>query len=259
MKEADYYVPLLEARQELNNRQRLRSLVEEWWNEQNWTIPEAFYERTDIAGFGRAIATFRYEDALFSEYALAGEFSPLWLEYTASKFNTESPLKKSFLRPRYFVKRGRNNGVLLNPVQLTPFQIWRGKSLNNVTLDDGQRLVDYHHRLHDGRMQNSRIDLSDFYGQFGPAAQYYEAYLSLFIAHGVMFEDYHGGETGPSLQSLTQDVFEPAFIKLQKRFGFKPLLVSMPWHEHLSYFPKPDSDWREGDVVPVELLQFAHA
>ncbi len=237
-----------------DHRKVLRTNIERWWAKNNWAIPQLFLTGHPIAGFGRPVATFRYEDAVFSEYAAAAKLSPFWLEYTAGKFSTESRPKKSLLRPRFFVRRGRRNGMVIKPVQLAPFQKWRGKPIDRITLTCGKRLVDFHHHLHDSRIPNSREDLSDFYGQFGSAEQYYEAYLSLFIAHGVMFEDYHGGESGSELATLTDKVFTPAFVKLRERFGINPLLVQMPWHDDLRFYPEPASDWRAGSVIQEQLL-----
>ncbi|MFM2330985.1 MAG: hypothetical protein RLZZ26_492 [Candidatus Parcubacteria bacterium] len=252
------YVSPKDARILLENRRSLRPAVEEWWRANNWFIPERFTESHAFACFGRAIATRRYEDALFVHYAHTAEFSPLWLEYTESSFSSHSPFKRSLLQPLFYERHGKGGGIVTKKHELAPIATERAKTISHIRTKVGETLVDYHHRLHArfGLDPRSIVECSRFYGQFGKATEYYLPYLSLFVAHGVLFEDYHGGESGTALSSFTDEIFTPAFDSFGSLFGCSPLLVRMPWHDNLRlYVPQERTDWIDHGVIPDDMLR----
>ena len=242
----------------LSERRHLRTKVEKWWQRQGWYIPDCFLEHTRIAAFGRAVATRRYEDALFLNYANASELRPIWMEYTNSAFSSHSPFKRSLLQPIFYEKHGKNGGLVSKKKPLAPIEVNRTKKISDIKIESECSLVEYHHDLHSHFKLGERsiIDFSKFYGQFGGASCYYLAYLSLFIAHAVLFEDYHGGEDSHTLGDLTDKIFYPAYEKLEALFGVPLLLVRMPWHENLRlYIPKDCNDWEHHGVIPEEFFQ----
>lgn len=254
----DIYCSVLEVRKVFENRRHLRKKIEAWWKSQGWHIPLDFFQTDPIAGFGRAVATRRYEDILFSLSASRLGFRPVWMEYTESTLSTHSPFKRSLLQPVFYVKHGKNNGMVVETRKLAPLQNNRTKRLSEIMLDNGDSLIEYHHRLHHlfGFEESAIIDLSEFYGQFGSAAQYYMPYLSLFLAHAVLFEDYHGGEeAGADLDQFTESIFMPAFRELQNIFGISPIVVQMPWHENLKYYaPSGGTECVAHKVFPCGLF-----
>lgn len=254
----DVYCPALKVRGIFESRRKLRNKIEAWWKYNGWYIPTDFFHAGLIAGFGRALATRRYEDIFFAQYASRLGFSPTWMEYTESTLSTHSPFKRSLLQPIFYIKHGKGNGMVVEKQRLASLQDNRTKRLSAIVLDSGDYLIEYHHRLHGllGLEKRSIIDLSEFYGQFGGAAQYYTAYLSLFIAHAVLFEDYHEGEEiGTDLNDFTKNIFLPAFLELKNMFGVSPLLVHMPWHEHMKYYaPLNRTECTLHKVFPPELL-----
>lgn len=256
--ENNIYCSALGVREVFENRRHLRKNIEAWWKSQGWYIPSGLFTADPIAGFGRAVATRRYEDMLFSLYASRLGFRPVWMEYTESTLSTHSPFKRSLLQPVFYVKHGKNNGMVVETRKLAPLQNNRTKRLSEIMLDSGDSLIEYHHRLHRlfGFEERAIVDLSKFYGQFGGAAQYYTAYLSFFLAHAVLFEDYHGGEeAGADLDLFTENIFLPAFRELQNIFGVSPMVVQMPWHENLKYYAPSDStECTVQKVFPRSLL-----
>ena len=257
MNQIDAYCSPAEARMELKNRFLLRSHIEKWWRDQDWSIPLQCFNFKQVAVFGRAVATRRYEDILFCEYAQISGFKPTWMEYTRGSLSTHSPFKRSLLHPCFYVRRGRSGGLVVETKKLAGLQEKRMQTLSEIVLDDGASLVEYHHKLHGlFGLNNSVIDLSTLFSQFGGAEKYYTAYLSLFVAHAVIFEDYHGGEDeGEILETLTKDIFLPACEQLKLRFGVGPLIVRMPWHKNLRYFAPPDDTrWQTHGVITDCLL-----
>lgn len=180
------------------------------------------------------------------------------MEYTDSAFSSHSSFKRSLLQPVFYERHGKNGGLVSQKRPLASIQENRTKKLSDIRNNTGNSLVDYHHRLH-AKFEledSSRVDLSEFYGQFGNASCYYLAYLSLFVAHAIMFEDYHGGEDEHTLEDLTDNIFHPAYETLESLFGVKLLLVRMPWHENLRlYIPEDRNDWQDHGVIPKQFFQ----
>ena len=63
------------------------------------------------------------------------------------------------------------------------------------------------------------------------APEYYAAYLAMFGGLNCLLEDFHGGESGCALKKFTENVFEPAFERVERELGFKPLIYKLPWKE----------------------------
>lgn len=254
----DLYVSLSNAARLLEERRALRRRIERWWSDMGWHIPQLCYSFDGVLVFGKAVATRRYEDVLFCHYAEELGLRPVWMEHTQGRLSTHSPFKRSLLHPTFFVRQGRNGGLVTAKKKLACLQEKRMQSIDAIQLDNGVSLVEYHHRMHAllGLGPESVIDVSGFYGQFGAASQYYLPYLSLFLAHAVLVDDFHGGEDASMVGDFTNQVFLPAYRELEQRFQVGPLIARMPWHEHLQYYPSPEiqNDWRSHRVVPSHLL-----
>jgi hypothetical protein len=100
-----------------------------------------------------------------------------------------------------------------------------------------------------------RVDMSEWLQRLGKAKNYYQAYLALFVAHNVLFEDYHGGEStgNGQLGGFTADVFEPAWHAVRDRFGVAPMITPLPWFPELAYYPA-NGEWMNHGIIPDELL-----
>lgn len=258
--EQQYYIDLQTAVAALRERRSMRQKVETWWKEKGWKIPSACLSLENALVFGKPIATRRYEDALFVHLAESLDLQPVWMEYTQGSLSTESPYKRSLIHPTFYEKRGRTGGIVVRKHRLACMQSHRMQPIHEIRLAHTETvsLVDYHHTLLDafGFGPQSRVDLSGFYRQFGRAVNYYAPYLSLFLAHGVLVEDYHGGEDAAVVGDFTSTTFEPAMQELYYQFGVMPLIARMPWHTHLAYFIPLSrrDDWRSHGVVPENVL-----
>lgn len=257
------YAPLSPyIREEVARRQPLRYQIEAWWLENGWGNPPIVQamEGRLCGVLTRHIATFRYEDGLFSLMAKEAGLHPVWLEYVDDKFVDVSPYKRSLLRPTLCFGRGRRGGFKLRKENLVANEgFWRGKPLQNIVTDQGEQLVSWHHVLQDEMLRGfltespKRTDCSEWLAKVSPTAYgYYEAYLSCFIAHAVLFEDFHGGESGQELDSFTRGIFEPAWKRVHEQFGVSPLIVRLPWWESLGYYPG-DGEWRSHGVIPPQF------
>lgn len=257
------YAPLSPyIREEVARRQPLRYQIEAWWLENGWGNPPIVQAMDGhLCGvLARQVATFRYEDGLFSLMAKEAGLHPFWFEYTADDYADKSNYKRSLLRPTLCFGRGRRGGLRLRKEILVDNEgLWRGRSLSTINTDHGGKLVEWHHKLQDQMLDGflaqspKRTDCSGWLAKVSPAARgYYEAYLSMFVAHAVLFEDYHGGESGTSLDDFTGGIFEPAWKRVAERFGVSPLIVRLPWWESLGYYPG-DGEWRSHGVIPPQF------
>ncbi len=247
-----YYTPAENALDLLSARQSLRSTIEEWWRENGWEpiLPSL----PNLAVLARQIAAFRYEDCVYHSLADSVGLTPVCLELTSDRMSSKSNYKRSLIRPVYFERFGRNGGMATKREKLASIDDWYGHPLKSIVLKDGTSLLDYHHARYDAAFgADRRADNSSWMQALGGARDYYPLFLSIFLAHAILFEDYHGGESGLKLDLLTVEIFEPTFEALAKQFGVVPLIVRMPWTPELALHP-PDTNWREHKVIPDQLL-----
>jgi hypothetical protein len=271
-----YYVRLEEASEALAARSRLRALVEEWWEERGWGKPPL----PDIPNLGilsRNIAAGSFEDIVFAGMARQAGLVPAWSTYHADTMCAHNPDKAMYLAGHLVYGRGRAGGLktvphhYLQPVDTRdrsrvhnsdPVHRHSGQTFGAIQLPDGRQLVDVHAMQQEMALQPLRLgklqryDVSSWYARAGfrRAEEYYIALLSVCVAHGVLFEDFHCDAFGESLRCFTNTVFEPTFRRLNELFGVAPLLVPLPWKPEYNYFPA-SPEWPAWGVVPEELLQ----
>jgi hypothetical protein len=270
-----YFNTVSEAAAELARRRAagLHLDVEAWWENElkcgRPPLPESGMEN-GAAIMGRHVATFRYEDGCAVLMAQQGNLPVLWAEYVADEFVTASPGKVSLMQGHICHGRGRSGGLKLDrhealaPVgrgqkpQMHPGNFNR-QPLQDIRTPNGELLVDVH-RAHQRRLYPEALqtDLSPWLKGMGKSQQYYEAYIGMMLAHGVLLEDYHGGESGEQLGGFTQTVFEPAWRRVFERFGIRPLIVRLPWRREFAYYPA-DEGWREHGILDEWLPAMAAA
>jgi len=247
MKNLIYYSPI-GAVVELKRRQALgiREEIEEWWRSKSWPIPNI--PAGEFGMLGRQIATARYEDLLFSEIVKAVGLNPLWLEYTMDKFFLHSSYKRSLIHMIHCSGKGKNDGWKIRKEKLACVHHSHGKLLTDIQTKHGS-LVEYHHAFQKKFIPDAvRIDISDTFRQG------YAVYLSLFIAHGILFEDFHGGESGVALDGFTANVFQPAWKILVDELGIKPLITPLPWWDGMQFYPA-NHNWLEHGVFDRQSIE----
>jgi len=232
----------------LAERSNLKSEVEKWWKASGFGAPP-LPDIPNMAILARQVATFRYEDAAFVKHAEGEGLTPVWFEYTGDKLSQESSFKRSLIEVHVSKGRGKRGGLKTKSIEtVANLSEWNGKPLNTVMTSSGN-LVDFHHAIQDRiRPGSLRIDGTDWVKKMGGAKRYYEAYLSVFIAHAILFEDFHGGESGKTLHSFTATVFEPAWRTVTARFGATPLITPLAWSPEYRFYPA-DASWLEDGVV----------
>lgn len=251
-----YYYSASQALQELGRRQNgdVRKVVEDWWIARG--IPRAVLpEVPNMAVLARHVATARFEDIVFREMAVAAGFTPVWLEHTTDKFVSRSPYKRSLVvmgnctgRTKAEPRWKRQHIACITSAE--------NKALDQIRTHEGGSLIEHHHALQERVLgPQVRADMSPYLATLGRASEYYAFYLSWFVAHGVLFEDYHGGETGSGLTSFTDDVFVPAWQQVVDELGIQPIIVPMPWWKGMELYPS-SADWAQyGIVDPAHITR----
>lgn len=251
-----YYITTRDARSLLESRQRakLREQVEAWWRDNGFPQATCFRGRGFTATLARQVATARFEDIVFQQLAERAGLAPVWLQSTQDKLVSSSTYKRSLTHP-YVCARVGKAGPITTRVSLCSLSTELGKALRDVMCTSGERLVEYHNARQERYLgEVVRDDAAPLMERFKNASAYYEYLLSFFVAHSVLFEDYHGGESGGALDAFTATIFEPAWKRVRDTFGYEPLIVAMPWWNGLQFYPDTQS-WSDLGIVTEEKLR----
>ncbi|HEU0080456.1 MAG TPA: hypothetical protein VFQ72_00310 [Candidatus Paceibacterota bacterium] len=224
------YTPLLEAVNELEKRKRNRGLLSYIERSLVAGVPDAFEDKSCAVMF-RQIATPNYEVRRFISVAdvLSDAFKPLFFEYLEDKFTDNNEWKYNLCKMSFYAGTGKKGGQKIDRVNIVDFNRFKGKRLSEITTVWGQKLGDFHREFL--TQTYSHIDNTSFYdasGWFskcgGNAKDYYVHFLRLFLQHGILFENFM---LDVKEKEFTRDVFLPAFIKVMKESGYRPLIVAL--------------------------------
>jgi len=189
------------------------------------TLPGRFEEGTK-AVLWRNVVTPNHDVSGFLSVAGKLDLEPLFFEYHEDRFDTRNECK-FHLGKLYFCRRtGKNSSLRLDRVDVIDFNASNGRKLSSVRTVWDQSLVEFHHEWFLATFPNYRsamYDGSDWLKAQGPTAQsYYAPFLSLFVRHGILIENFmlQGKEL-----DFTRAVFLPAFVEVIKATGLKPLIV----------------------------------
>lgn len=244
----DVYTSPEEAREEIwkrRNDQALKRRVEEVLK---GDIPHIFDESPRIV-LARQVVSPNYELLHFLDLAKHIRLEPAFFEYPADKFITKND-DKYYLAKLYFDGGvGKKGGRIITSKKITDIDKYDGKLFSEMLTLWGSKFIDFHHMLAAPIIQQADIyDISENYRRNGETAEkYYFYYLSLFLCHGVLAENYLLND---AYDALTEEVFYPNFIKVRDLFGIKPLIVQMvPNQEendlHWRYYPQEVCDTME--------------
>ncbi len=236
----------------------LKKQVEHAWVQRCGMFPAEIVLTSHCGVFARQLASFRFEDALFILMCEEAGLAPSWLPYSSDVFVSISPLKRSYIAP--LCAHGYSkNGVLItkrNRIVVYPDACER-KKLSDIKTCDEQSLSQWHRkRLMQAYPDAVILDEACYQEALKGlcVTDRYDLFLSLFVAHMVLFEDYHGGESGAELDGFTSRVFEPAFERVYKAFGVKPLVVPIAWRPEFACYPDGEllNSWRHAPFLSVK-------
>lgn len=206
-------------------------------------LPYGLLENKPFAVLSRHVATARMEDVLFAEEMNRVGLTPTWIEYTHDLFTSANP-DKNILWKMFIFKGQSKKGneisarfrVISDPCS------WERKRICDLVTPWGESLVAFHHRLRfevfQPHLAGNVIDASYWLkGHGGKASLYYRAYLSLFMAHGVLCEDFEEFPDQPESYSwFRETIFLPSLEWVVKEFGVRPIIIRLPWRKHLDWY-----------------------
>jgi hypothetical protein len=191
-------------------------------------IPEPLQKAPKAVMF-RQITVANYENRRFLNLVDASDaIEPLFWEYWDDKY-TPNELKRPWGKLHFYHGKGKNGGDKIEHLNIIDFNLSNGKKIQEVRTLWGERLLDFHHALlkENLKVLNPSIfyDASKWFSRQGARAKnYYESFLTLFVRHGILFEDFmlEGKES-----EFIHDVFVPAFLSAWQKTGHKPLIVNL--------------------------------
>ncbi|MEI8337868.1 MAG: hypothetical protein WCF92_01825 [bacterium] len=177
----------------------------------------------------RHIATLNYEILRFiSLTSVTDKFQQLIIEYSADKFTNRNE-GKFFLGKMSFVKgTNKKNEAMFESQNIINFNTSNFKPISSIKTLWGQSLVDFHHELFFKffpELKGHVFDLSEWIHENGDEAKkYYKYFLSLFLKHGMLFENFllENNEL-----AFTKDIILPAIMEIEKETGMRPIIVAL--------------------------------
>ncbi len=184
-------------------------------------------EKRPMAVMARPVATPNFEQMCLPDLALELGLDPAVWEYTGDRFTSLSSEKMHLVRPVFLQGFGRNKGPKTKRHILVDINQAEKVALNQVMTIDGRNLVKLHQELFEQVLPGvSHYDDTEWLKEHGGQAKlYYPYFLSLFICHGVLLEDFTDQTDNSKLQFFVQKIVDPALASIKAQFGLNPLIV----------------------------------
>ncbi len=201
-------------------------------------LPEPLL-KSPKAVLGRNIFTPNREFFLFLNEAKKTGLDIFLGEYKEDEFISGN-LDKYYLGKLFFYnKKGKNGGDRLTTSRIIKFSDSEKKKIIDVKTLWGEPLVDFHNRIFFETVPSSiaekRYDMSNWFQRHGKSAKkYYTFCFSLFIAHGILFENYLLSDNDE--ERFFYEVLLPSIETVKKLFGHAPLISPLCKEEKLDDF-----------------------
>jgi len=209
------------------------------------SLPPSFLPSSPFATLFRPIVTPNHEFAEFMAISRRFGLRPLCVEYAQDIFRAQNRDKYRLCRPAFKVRHGQTRSM-----RLVDFGQKEGQPLSRLTTTNGWNLARYHHTLLEQSFPDAMehiIDFSSWFAISRNAEFYYLRYLSLFICHGILFENFV--TTDAEEMRFTRERVLPSFARAEELFGVKPLIVPV-----VPRAQEADDHWR---CHPGSLRNFA--
>jgi hypothetical protein len=234
----EVYVSLDFAKEEIARRwddKNLRLKVESLLN---GDIPEIL-KSSPKAVISRHVMSPNFELLNFLKSVKESGLQPAGLEYTHDKFVSKNEDKYYLGKLVFFEGLGKKGGEKISSLKVVDFDLCDGKKIVDIKTTWGQDFVSFHHELVYPFLGRENIaDMSDNYRRNGlQASNYYRYILSLFICHGVLFENFLLSDI---YKELTKNILLPSFRAVADTYGVKPLIVRLVPGES-----EEDIHWRQ--------------
>ncbi|MCF7831831.1 MAG: hypothetical protein K9M36_03030 [Candidatus Pacebacteria bacterium] len=220
------YTPMSEAL-EKKEKNKVNDNLNKKINSFLLEIPEPM-QNDHRAVLFRHVTTPQYEIKRFHDIAIGFGLQPLFWEYHEDKFTSNNKTKHALGRLHVNKGRGADKRTIVKKYTIFDFNKYNGKKISEIYTDKGERLIDFHHKLLDKVISNASnlaFDSSDWLKKHGDdASLYYSKFLSLFLSHAILFENFMLDE---SEKDFTVGIFLPAFLEAVRFFGEKPIIIAL--------------------------------
>jgi hypothetical protein len=230
--DATLYTPLEEAWEELQRRRQDKALEAKIDSLLGDNIPGPLVDEPKAVLF-RHVLTPNYETRRFVSLLDGfGKLEPLFWEYRDDKYTPNNELKRAIGRLFFYHGTGKRGGLKIDSLNVLDFNTANGRPISSLETPWGQNFIEFHHEFFSKcfrSMPHSTFDASNWFKQNGQTSgSYYKSFMTLFIRHGVLFENMMLDD---SEIDFAKNIFLPAFIDVFKETGLKPLVVALePTH-----------------------------
>ena len=151
---------------------------------------------------------------------------------TKDIFTSSNMLKRVLGKMPVCIRITAKNGEVHEHYQnktIIDFSLAQGKPFSEVETLWGEKLVSFHERLFnlftkDGaRVEDDHAWIDRHHR--GDLLEHYKKFLALFIAHGVLFEDYLVEDKEEEF--FIREILGPAFTFVEEKFGVRPLITQL--------------------------------
>ena len=222
------YTPLSEALRLLDERQKDPVLMAKVEKLLKGDIPEVLKNKK-CGVLGRQIATPNFDTQNFIKLTKQNNLKTVLFEYSEDKFTSKNIFKHSLGQIRVHNGLNKKGDYLVEKINIIDLVKYDGKKLQEIITFWGEPLIDFHRKLFTHYKLPSDIvfyDVSKWYNRNGgDALRYYVNYLLLFVAHGILFENFLTSKDSEG--DFTKKVLLPTVEKIINLTGVKPLIVPM--------------------------------
>lgn len=239
------YTPLEEAKEEIWrrwNNSDLRSEVNSYVN----GVP-AIFTKEPLSVLCKHIITPNMEYNQFLAQVKDINLKPLGWEFLEDRFSFRNTDKVALAKMQFHLNgNGKQScAVRTSCIKIVNMAEVDKKMLCAINTLSGQRLDEFHHRILTMASPIELFDASPWYRARGEKAkEYYKYFLSLFLCHGILFENFITNEKEE--ERFSRIVVMPAYREVVNRFEVKPLIVQL-----LPPDKAADNYWRS---YPEELM-----
>jgi hypothetical protein len=223
--------PLPDALVELERRKRdpvLKKKIEEYLK---GDIPPYFGE-SPVLYLARHIATPNFETLRFLHLVEPLGLPTVIGQDLKDKFVPKNQLKRALGKLHVstgITRHGLEFKEHFENVRIVDFNTESGKLFRDITTVWGEPLADFHNGLFK-ELASTDVTIVDDSAWIdrhhrGRLVSHYRKFLTLFILHGVLFEDYSLDDKEE--RAFIRKVLEPAFRTVEKKFGCRPLIAQL--------------------------------
>lgn len=191
-----------------------------------------YYQEQPVLLLARHMATPNFESLRFLHTLSELELPVVISQDLSDRFTSKNMLKRALGKMPVCTQITQRKGLVIENyrnVTVVDFNTNQNKALREVTTTWGEPLADFHARLFSTRKNVNATIVDDAAwidrNNRGDLLEHYKRFLALFVAHGVLFEDYLVEDKEE--EDFTRNVLRPAFAFVEKEFGVRPLITQL--------------------------------